>query len=103
MITGRVTDAETGQPLPKYLLVEGVGFAGSDDIYWSRGRATEVSGGQYTAAFEEPNDAMFVRLEALGYKPAVSRAFRPDEGLQRFDVSLDVRETLSGTVRAAGR
>ncbi len=98
-IAGRVTDAETGRPLPKCLIIEGVGFVGSDQIFWSRERATEVSGEEYTASFNEPNDAMYVRVEAMGYEPAVSRAFRPDEGRQRFDFALERAEALSGTVR----
>ena len=99
VITGRVTDAETGQPLPKCLIIEGVGFVGSDQISWSRRAAADVSGGEYTASFDEPNDTMYVRVEALGYKPAVSRAFRPDEGAQRFDFALERAETLSGIVQ----
>ena len=58
-----------------------------------------VSGGAYTAAFDEPNDTMYVKVEALGYKPAVSRAFRPHEGAQRFDFALERAETLSGIVQ----
>ena len=98
-IAGRVTDAETGRPLPKCLIIEGVGFVGSDQIFWSRERATEASGGEYTASFNEPNDAMYVRVEAMGYAPAVSRAFHPDEGRQRLDFVLERAEALSGTVQ----
>ena len=99
VITGRATDAETGKPLPKCLIIEGVGFVGSDQISWSRASATEVSGGEYTASFNEPNYAMYVRVEALGYEPALSRAFRPEEGAQRFDFALERADTLSGTVQ----
>ncbi len=98
VITGRVTDAATGQPLPKCLLIQGVGFQGSDQISWSRNAATEVHGGQYTAAFDEPQDTLYVQIEALGYKPAVSRAFRPDEGSQSLDFALERAELLSGVV-----
>jgi beta-lactamase regulating signal transducer with metallopeptidase domain/peroxiredoxin len=98
MITGRVSDAKTGRPLPECLIIEGVGFLGNDQISWSRGRATEVSGGEYTASFGEPNDAMYVRVEAMGYEPAVSRAFGPDEGRQSFDFALERATMLSGIV-----
>ena len=98
VITGRVTDAATGRPLPKCLIIEGVGFLANDQISWSRASATAVSGGEYTASFDEPSPARYVRVEALGYKPAVSRAFRPDEGLQRFDVALERADMLSGIV-----
>ena len=98
VIAGRATDAETGRPLPKCSIIKGVGFVGSDQIYWSRSATTEVSGGEYTTSFDEPNYAMYVRVEALGYKPAVSRAFRPGEARQRFDVALERAETLAGIV-----
>jgi thiol-disulfide isomerase/thioredoxin len=42
---------------------------------------------------------MYVRVESLGYKPAVSRAFRADEGTQRFDFVLERADTLSGIVK----
>jgi beta-lactamase regulating signal transducer with metallopeptidase domain/thiol-disulfide isomerase/thioredoxin len=99
VITGRVTDAKTGQPLPKCLIIEGVGFKGTDQNSWARNRASDVSGGEYRTSFDEPNDTMFVRVEALGYKPAVSRAFRADEGGQRFDFVLERALTLSGIVQ----
>ncbi len=102
VITGRVTDAETGQRLPKCVIIEGVGFAGSDQISWSRGSVDRCAGGEYTASFDEPNDAMYVRVEALGYKPAESRAFRPGDGRQTFDVALERAETLSGIVLLPG-
>ncbi len=98
VITGRVTDAETGQPLPKCLIIEGVGFVGNAQISWLRGRTVDVSGGEYSASFDEPNDTMYVRVEALGYRPAVSRAFHPDEGRQRFDAALERAAMLSGIV-----
>jgi thiol-disulfide isomerase/thioredoxin len=98
VIAGRVTDAVTGQPLPDCLVVQGVGFKGSDQISWSRGTAAAVSGGKYAASFDEPNDTMYVRVEALGYEPAVSRTFRADEGVQSLDFALEPAETVSGTV-----
>jgi thiol-disulfide isomerase/thioredoxin len=100
-IAGRITDAATGRPLPKCLIIEGIGSVGEDHIFWSRERSTEASGGEYTTSFGEPNaaDAMYVRVEAVGYEPAVSRAFHSDEGRQRFDFALKRAEAISGTVR----
>ena len=71
-----MTDSADRRALPKCLIIEGVGFVGSDQISWSRASATDVTGGEYTASFDEPSHAMYVRVEALGYKPAVSRSFR---------------------------
>ena len=30
----------------------------------------DVAGGQYTVPFDEPREALFVKVEAPGYKPA---------------------------------
>ena len=99
VIAGRATDSVTGQPIPKCSIIKGVGFVGNDHIAWFRASAMHVSGGEYTTSFDEPNYAMYVRVEATGYKPAVSRAFRPEEGRQRFDIALERAETLSGIVQ----
>jgi beta-lactamase regulating signal transducer with metallopeptidase domain/thiol-disulfide isomerase/thioredoxin len=97
-ITGHVTDAETGQGLPKCVLIQGVGFKGNDQPSWSRNSVTEVLRGEYSTSFDEPQDSLHIRIEALGYKPAVSRAFRPDEGAQSVDFALERAEMLSGIV-----
>ncbi len=99
VITCRVTDAETGQPLPKCVIVKGVGFKGVDRISWNRRTAADVYGGAFTVSFDEPNDTMYVRVEALGFKPAVSRAFRFDEAAQSFDFVLERAETVTGIVQ----
>ncbi len=98
IISGRVTDAETGQPLPKCLIIQGVGFEGSDQISWSRLAGAEAFGREYVSTFDEPNDSMFLRVEAIGYQPAVSRAFRSSEGRQTVDFALQRADTISGVV-----
>ena len=98
VISGRVTDAETGRPVPKFRVVQGrqVEMAGRDQLV--RGHGVEVTSGRYTVPFDEPSTALFVRVEAPGYKPAVSRAFQPTEGSQTFDFALQRAAGLSGLV-----
>ena len=98
IISGRVTDAETGQPLPKCLIIQGVGFEGSDQISWSRLAGAEAFGREYASTFDEPSASMFLRVEAIGYQPAVSRAFRSSEGRQTVDFALQRADTISGVV-----
>ncbi len=88
VITGRVTDAATGRPLPKFRLVRGQKSGDSDETYWAENEAVEVVGGRYTTRFNQPWDPFFVRVEAPGYQPAVSRSFRSTEGSQTFDFAL---------------
>jgi beta-lactamase regulating signal transducer with metallopeptidase domain/thiol-disulfide isomerase/thioredoxin len=88
VITGRVTDAETGRPLPKFRLIRGNKHADPTEILWADNEAVEIVGGRYTTRFDEPWDPFFLRVEAPGYQPAVSRAFRSTERSQTFDFAL---------------
>ena len=76
-ITGRVTDAKTGEPVPKFRVVKGWRSNWQDRIEWSENMAVAVVGGRYTASFDEPRESLFVKVEAPGYMPAHSRAFGP--------------------------
>ncbi|HWE38822.1 MAG TPA: M56 family metallopeptidase, partial [Isosphaeraceae bacterium] len=98
VISGRVTDAETGKPLPECAAVEGFGTHVRGEIYWSRRSSTRVSGGEYSVTFDEPNGVLYVRVEAVGYEPGISRGFRPEEGPQRIDFALRRAEVLGGLI-----
>jgi beta-lactamase regulating signal transducer with metallopeptidase domain/peroxiredoxin len=101
VITGRVTDAETGLPLPKFRLVTGVGFRGEEKIFWSRREEEELSGGVFRHTFTEPNHRMYVRVEAVGYEPGVSRGFVSEEGPQRCDFALKRADATTALVQLA--
>jgi beta-lactamase regulating signal transducer with metallopeptidase domain/thiol-disulfide isomerase/thioredoxin/protocatechuate 3,4-dioxygenase beta subunit len=98
VITGRVTDAETGRPLPGFRLILGRKYPRRDETHWAENEAVEVAGGRYTTRFSEPADAILIRVEAPGYQSAESRAFRPSEGSQTFDIALRRGGGLSGVV-----
>ena len=100
VITGRVTDAETGRPVPKFRVVQGR----QSDVAGSRStglrtRAWTSRAVSTPSQFDEPRrGAVRPKVEAPGYKPAVSRAFRPNEGSQTFDFALERAAGLSGIV-----
>jgi beta-lactamase regulating signal transducer with metallopeptidase domain len=96
VISGRVTDAETGRPVSKFRVVQGRKWVRRDEIDWSENRAIEVTGDQYRVSFDE-GDA-FLRIDAPGYKAAVSRAFLANEGSQTFDFALHSAEGYSGLI-----
>ena len=98
MITGRVTDAETGRPVLTGRVVRGSRFEERDPVRWLQNEGVDVVGGQYSVQFDEPSAALFVRVEAPGYKPGESRAFRPSEGRQTFDFKLQHADGHSGLV-----
>jgi beta-lactamase regulating signal transducer with metallopeptidase domain/thiol-disulfide isomerase/thioredoxin len=98
VITGRVTDAETGGPVPGFRLVRGQKYPRWDRMSWAENEAVEITGGRYTIRFDMPCEAFFVRVEVPGYQPAESRAFRSTEGSQTFDFALRRGGGLSGVV-----
>ncbi len=98
VISGRVTDAVTGHPVPKFRVVQGRPIVGQNEINWSEPNGVDESGGRFTSQFDEPSDKLFVRVEAPGYRTADSRAFRPNEGRQTFDFVLQPTAALSGIV-----
>jgi beta-lactamase regulating signal transducer with metallopeptidase domain/protocatechuate 3,4-dioxygenase beta subunit len=98
LVTGRVTDAETGRPMPRFRVVKGWQSGWQDRIDWRENMAVDVSGGRYTASFKDPSEALFVKVEAPGYKPVQSRAFRSTEGSQTFDFTLERAAGLSGVI-----
>ena len=101
VISGKVTDAETGRPLPKFRLIRGNKYADQNEILWADNEAVEIVGSHYTTRFDEPWEPFFLRVEAPGYQPAVSRAFRSTEKSQTLDFALrrggEVR-SVSGVV-----
>ena len=99
VITGRVTDTETGRPVPGFRLVRGQKYPRWDQVHWAENEAVEVAGGRYTIRSDEPCEAFSLRVEVPGYQSAESRAFRSTDGTQRFDFALRRGEGLSGVVR----
>jgi beta-lactamase regulating signal transducer with metallopeptidase domain/thiol-disulfide isomerase/thioredoxin len=98
MITGRVTDAETGHPVLTVRVVRGRRFEERGPVHWLENESVDVKGGQYAVQFDEPSEALFVRVEAPGHKTAESRAFRPSEGRQTLDFRLTLADGHSGLV-----
>src|SRR5262249_24055543 len=107
VITGRVTDAETGRPLPKFRLIRGTKHADQKEILWADNEAVEIVAGRYTTRFVEPWDPFFLRVEVPGFQPAVSRAIRSNEKSQTFDFALrrggEVRSVSGVVVLPDGR
>ena len=109
VISGSVTDAVTGKPVPRFRVIQGIdqpqerqGFLswlqGKRGITWWRMGAVEYTGGRYSMKFDAPEKKTYVRIEAPGYEPAESRAFRPDEGAMIQDFRLKPAAGISGVV-----
>jgi len=102
-VRGTVVDAETGQGIPRFRVVQGESLQG-DQIFWRR-RQNEVTatGGRFDVSpffFDQPGTAFFVRVEADGYGPATSRAIVPGESDVTLELKLKKAVGPSGFVRA---
>ncbi|MBL9173939.1 MAG: sigma-70 family RNA polymerase sigma factor [Verrucomicrobiales bacterium] len=109
-ISGRVTDADTHEPIGKFRVITGwppqnpAQGGGSPswsplDRFW-----LNFSGGSYRHTFEEPviggieNPGYVFKFEAEGYSPQITRVVAPDEGEVRLDVSLRRSEEREITI-----
>jgi thiol-disulfide isomerase/thioredoxin/protocatechuate 3,4-dioxygenase beta subunit len=99
VISGTVTDATTGQPVPRFRVIQGrEQLEGRQGLWWSHNNGLECTGGRYSIKFDFPVKAQYVRIEAYGYEPADSRAFRADAGAQVQDFALKPAAGVSGVL-----
>ncbi len=99
-ISGRVIDAETKQPIPKFRVVRGYMSTGSvEQITWDRMEVREGKNGRYELMISQPSRLHLVRIEADGYQPGISREFKNDEGSVIYDFSLGKDRNLNVLVR----
>jgi len=97
VIIGRVTDANTGQPIPEFRIQYGQLFS-DDRVHWSRDEGVTYTDGRYSFKFDEPAQGYLLQVAAFGYKPKESRVFNTTEGEQTFDVELAPGDGPSGVV-----
>ena len=88
IISGRVRDAATGRPLPRFRVVRGLLFLNNPTVNWLVRDAAEFADGHYRIKFAEPYAGYALRVEASGFKPAESRVFKPGETTPSFDFAL---------------
>lgn len=113
---GKVIDAETGKLIPSFKVTPGWprqvfrnGQLTNDGGQWAfPQQAKKFRAGTYDWTFEEHVIAgtekvydFLLRVEADGYAPAVSRAFKPTEKDAKFDFKLSKASYATGDVRFA--
>lgn len=97
-ISGAVTDAKTGRPIPKFLVFQGRTQEDRDGVTWRRDEPAEFTGGRYLQQFDFPSRSLHLLIEAPGYKPVESRAFRSDEAAATQDFVLEPQPGIEGVV-----
>jgi len=97
-VQGKVTDADTGQPIAQFKVLPGIDWGGGRETSWQRRSAKTFSNGNYTVTFTFPRPGHFIRVEAEGCEPGISRAFMSDEGAVSFDFKLAKGEGPAGNI-----
>jgi len=95
IITGLVTDAETGEPLPEFCL-QYARLYEHRPIRW-RGNLL-CKNGRYTYRFGYLAKGWQLQATAPGYLPEASRVFESTEGQQTYDFKLKRSEGPAGIV-----
>ena len=79
VVTGKVTDAETGKPVKSFRAVPGM-VALDGHISWARHDGYQTTDGRYELHRNRGEPAHLVKIEADGYEVATSREIKSDEG-----------------------
>ena len=96
VVSGRVVDAETNEPLKSFRVVRGSQTDGK--IYWRRPSNLEGKNGSFRVTSTEPRSVHLISIEADGYLPSVSRPIQNDEGQVGIDFELRKGEGPTGIV-----
>lgn len=97
VVSGRVIDAQTKQPINSFRVVPGIRSA-KPDIRWVRHEQFTAADGHYSVRRRDAELAHLVRIEATGYQPAVSRDIKSDEGQVTIDFALEKGANVTAQV-----
>ena len=104
VISGRVIDAKTKQPIKKFRVTPGRRFKKSNSLFWDLSDSFESIEGQYQIRINDDDPAHFIRIEADNYEVAASRAIKPTEGNVTIDFSLEPAKDIAANIlTAAGK
>ncbi len=102
VISGKVVDAETHQPIKGFRLTSGYVWMGQQ-VVWEDQNGKPSTGSTYEIKKTDDTGANLVRVEADGYMPAVSREIKSDEAKVTIDFELLKGKTVAVTVLDARR
>lgn len=102
VVSGSVIDAKTKQPIKKFRVTPGL--RNSDltiRMNWIPRDSFEASEGKYRIRLRHDYPAHLVRIEAAGYRVAISRDIKTDEGEINLDFLLEPAEDISANILTA--
>ena len=97
VIHGKVFDANSGEPVNNFSFYPGVEGTSGQDISWKPGSKI-TKRNDYIMRFTYPSDEYYIRIEADGYEPQVSRAISGNEGNVVLDFKLQNIVPITGSV-----
>ena len=99
VITGSVKESESGDPVDSFQIIRGSKFKNNSTISWSNDAPVEFTNGRYEFAFDEPRKEYYLKVIGRGYEAKISRAFTSDEGVVKYDFTLDDGWSIRGVLR----
>ncbi|HEX3450316.1 MAG TPA: carboxypeptidase regulatory-like domain-containing protein [Isosphaeraceae bacterium] len=97
VVSGKVVDAETKQPIKTFRVVPGFRSSQSP-VYWDGSGSFTASDGQYRIRHRLGYSAHLVRIEADGYRSAFSRDIASNEGTVAIDFELKTGKNIVAKV-----
>jgi RNA polymerase sigma factor (sigma-70 family) len=103
-LKGKVVDAETGAPIPRFSLVHATIRNPGERLIWQRGSTPSINDqakkapGSFECTFGRAAQRYLVRVEAEGYLPADSELFEPTGAPREFSFRLTKAEPIRGTL-----
>jgi protocatechuate 3,4-dioxygenase beta subunit len=98
VISGKVVDAETKQPIKTFRAVRGTRWTEQQQVYWDTNNKVVGAEGAYHMRETWETSAYLVRIEADGYLHGVSRSIKSDEGKVEVDFELLKGKDVVATV-----
>ena len=87
-VSGKVVDADTGESVKQFKIIPGIDWGTGQPVYFEQRNSRNFLNGHFEVDFEYPYPAHLLRVEAEGYKPAISRHFKSEEGSVTVDFEL---------------
>jgi thiol-disulfide isomerase/thioredoxin len=101
VVSGTVRDKATGETVKNSALISGIKWNDGRPPNWQREASKNFENGQFEWRFDYPYPEHYLRAEAEGYKPAISRAIKSDEGAITLDLELEAGGGPRGRVVSA--
>ena len=99
-VTGTVIDKKTREPIPTFRVVPTLDWLTGSPPFIERSRAFEAKAGRYEWETRRTDTGHYVRIEADGYLPAMSKMLRVGDSEQlTINFELEKGHNIEGVVR----